>query len=61
MSINASNNPYPDSPDASPTKLDKGGYDGTAETLDNKINEILAEAKILIDNTKVVLYSVHIE
>lgn len=53
MSINASNNPYPDSPDASPTKLDKGGYDGTAETLDNKIDEILAEAKILINNTLV--------
>jgi len=53
MSINASNNPYPDSPDASPTKLDKGGYDGTAETLDNKIDEILVEAKLLIDNTLV--------
>ena len=53
MSIKASNNPYPDSPDASPTKLDKGGYDGTAKTLENKIDEILVEAKLLIDNTLV--------
>lgn len=49
MSINASNNPYPDSPDPSPSKLDKGGYDGTAETLDNKIDEILVEALLKID------------
>ena len=49
MSITASNNPFPDSPDLSPTKLDKGGYDGTAETLDTKIDEILVEALLKID------------
>jgi len=51
--INATNNPYPESPDPSPSKLDKGGYDGNAETLDTKIDAILAEAKLLIDNTLV--------
>lgn len=53
MSITATNNPYPESPDASPTKLDKGGYDGNAETLDNKIDEMLAEVILLINNTLV--------
>lgn len=53
MSITASNNPFPDSPDPTPTKLDKGGYDGTAETLDTKINNMLAEAILLINNTLV--------
>lgn len=51
--INATNNPYPESPDPSPSKLDKGGYEGNAETLDAKIDAILAEAKVLIDNTLV--------
>ena len=51
--INATNNPYPESPDPSPSKLDKGGYEGNAETLDTKIDAILAEAKVLIDNTLV--------
>lgn len=51
--INATNNPYPESPDPSPSKLDKGGYEGNAETLDAKIDDILAEAKVLIDNTLV--------
>jgi len=53
MSITATNNPYPDSPDLSPTKLDKGGYDGNAETLDTKIDAILEEAILLINNTLV--------
>ena len=50
MSITATNNPYPDSPDPSPSKLDRGGYEGTAETLDNKIDSTLAEAELLINN-----------
>lgn len=50
MSITATNNPYPDSPDPSPSKLDRGGYEGTADTLDKKIDSTLAEAELLINN-----------
>jgi hypothetical protein len=48
MSITATNNPYPTEPDASPTKLDRGGYEGNAETLDEKINTNFEEVKELI-------------
>jgi len=50
MGIIASNNPNPESPDPTPTKLDKGGYDGTAETLDTKIDAVLEEALLKIDS-----------
>ncbi|SEG31797.1 SGNH/GDSL hydrolase family protein [Flavobacterium urumqiense] len=52
MSITATNNPYPTDPDAAPTKLDRGGYIGTAQNLDEKINTNLSEAKALIESFK---------
>lgn len=50
--ITATNNPYPEEPDASPTKLDRGGYEGNAETLDEKITANLTEVKALIETYK---------
>lgn len=50
--IKASNNPYPTDPDSSPSKLDRGGYLGNAQNLDEKINTNLSEAKALIESFK---------
>jgi hypothetical protein len=52
MSITATNNPYPEDPDAAPTKLDRGGYSGNAQNLDEKITANLTEVKALIETYK---------
>ncbi|MRX40579.1 hypothetical protein GJU43_14920 [Flavobacterium sp. LC2016-23] len=49
MSIIASNNPFPHDPDDNwGTKLDKGGYSGTAQDLFNLIDEISSPDDILV-------------
>ena len=47
MSITASNNPLPSDPnDKYKEKLDRGGYQGTAQDLQNQINELTAPDEI---------------
>jgi hypothetical protein len=52
MPIILTNNPYSESPDLYPTKLERDGYLGNAQTLDKKIDETLIEAKSLINSFK---------